>query len=89
GKSKAVVKIPVEDLKQVAPVVARALIRTPLVALGGKTIFDYINWDAKRQAKVDLLARNLMAGNGDVPTGKGDFFGTYVGPAATLALWAL
>jgi len=89
GKSKTVIKVPVEDLKQVAPVVARALIRTPLVALGGKCIFEYINWDAKRQAKVDLLAANLMAGSAEVPANAGDFFGTYVGPAAILALWGL
>jgi hypothetical protein len=89
GKSKTVVKIPVEDLKQVAPIVAHALIRTPLVALGGKCIFEYINWDAKRQAKVDLLAANLMAGSAEVPLNAGDFFGTYVGPAAILALWGL
>ena len=65
GKSKTVVKIPVEDLKQVAPVVAHALIRTPLRALGGKCIFEYINWDARRQAKVDILAANLMTGSAE------------------------
>jgi hypothetical protein len=89
GKSKTVVRVPVEDLRQVAPVVARALIRTPLVALGGKCIFEYINWDSRRQAKVDLLAANLMAGSADVPLNAGDYFGTYVGPAAILALWGL
>jgi hypothetical protein len=87
GKSKVVFRIPVEDLKQLAPIVARALIRTPLKALGSKTIFDYINWNPKRQAKVEDLARNLMAGNANVP--EGDHFGTYVGPAAILALWGL
>jgi hypothetical protein len=89
GKEKAVIKIAISDIKQIAPVVAKALIRTPLKALGGLSTWDVVNWTPKRQAKVDLLAQNLMRGKSDVPTDKGDIYATYVAAAATLAYWGL
>lgn len=89
GKSKAVIKIKVEDIKKVAPIVAKALIRTKLQSLGGLSTSEVIYWTPKRQAKVDLLVANLMAGKSDVPADKGDFFPTYVAAAATLAYWGL
>jgi hypothetical protein len=50
---------------------------------------DVINWNAARQAKVDVLAQNLMAGNAYVPDDMGDFYATYVAAAATMAYWGL
>jgi len=89
GKSKAVIKIAFSDLKQVAPVVVKALIRTPLKSLGGLSMFDIVNWNRHRQDKVDVLTKNLMNGHADVPDNIGDIFGTYVAAAATLAYWGL
>lgn len=89
GKSKAVIKIAVSDIKQVAPVVARALIRTPLKSLGGLSTFEIINWTRYRQDKVEMLVYNLMHDSAEVPEGKGDFYATYVAAAATLAYWGL
>lgn len=89
GKSKSVIKIAVADLKQVAPVVAKALIRTPLKALGGLTTLDVVSWNPHRQEKVDVLAKLLMAGKSELPQGIGDIYATYVAAAATLAFWGL
>lgn len=87
GKSKLVIEIPVEDIKAVAPIVARALIRTPLKSLGDVSTGDILNWDRKRQAKVDKLAELLMQGKSDVPVDLGDVHATYVAAAAALAYW--
>lgn len=87
GKSKLVIEIPVEDIKAVAPIVARALIRTPLKSLGGVATGDILSWDRKRQAKVDKLAELLMLGRSDVPEELGDVYATYVAAAAALAYW--
>jgi hypothetical protein len=89
GKSKAVIKIAVSDLKQVAPIVAKAIIRTPLKSLGGACMFDIVNWTPGRQAKVDALTKILMNGGSDVPSDIGDIEATYVGPASTMAYWGL
>jgi hypothetical protein len=89
GKSKAVIKIAFDDLKQVAPIVVKALIRTPLKALGGLAMFDIVNWTRHRQDKVDVLTKNLMNGSAEVPDNIGDIYGTYVAAAATLAYWGL
>lgn len=89
GKSKSVIKIAMSDLKQVAPIVAKTLIRTKLASLGGLATSDLINWNPARQAKVDVLAQNLMAGNAVVPDDMGDFYATYVAAAATMAYWGL
>lgn len=87
GKSKLVIEIPVEDIKAVAPVVAKALIRTPLKSLGDVATGDILNWDKKRQAKVDKLAEILMQGRSDIPAELGDVYATYVAAAAALAYW--
>lgn len=89
GKNKAVVKIAMADLKQVAPIVAKILIRKPLEALGGVSTSDLVNWNPSRQAKVDALAHNLMAGNSVVPDDMGDMYATYIAAAATMAYWGL
>lgn len=89
GKSKAVIKVAVSDLKQIAPVVAKAIIRTPLKSLGGACMFDIVNWTHGRQAKVDALTKILMNGGSNVPTDLGDIEATYIGPAATMAYWGL
>lgn len=87
-KNEMVIRIPVADIIAVAPVVAKALIRTPLAALNGKTTADIINWTQEREAKVRKLVEILKAGKSDVPT-DGSYFATYVGSAATIALWEL
>jgi len=87
GKSKLVIEIPVADIKAVAPVVAKALIRTPLKSLGNVATGDILNWDRKRQAKVDKLAELLMQGRSDIPESLGDVYATYVAAAAALAYW--
>lgn len=89
GKSKSVIKIAMSDLKQVAPVVARVLIRKPLEALGGAAMCDLVNWNRARQAKVDALAQNLMAGSAAVPEDMGGMYATYVAAAATMAYWGM
>jgi hypothetical protein len=89
GKSKAVIKIAFADLKQVAPVIARAIIRTKMKSLGGMCMFDIVNWNRHRQDKVDLLTKMLMNGQSELPTDKGDIFATYIASAATMAFWGL
>ncbi|HEY9775738.1 MAG TPA: hypothetical protein V6C81_18380 [Planktothrix sp.] len=89
GKSKAVIKIAFSDLKQVAPVIARAIIRTKMKSLGGKSMFDIVNWNRHRQDKVDLLTKLLMNGSSELPAEKGDMFATYIAAAATMAFWGL
>ncbi len=83
------IQIPVADIKAVAPIVARALIRTPLKSLGGASTIDIINWTPEREAKAQLLAQMLMEGKSELPTDKGDMHVTYVISAATLAYWGL
>lgn len=87
GKSKLVIEIPVADIKAVAPVIAKALIRTPLKSLGDVATGDILVWNRKRQAKVDKLAELLMQGKSDVPEELGDVYATYVAAAAALAYW--
>lgn len=87
-KNEMVIRIPVADIIAVAPVVAKALIRTPLTALNGKTTADIINWTPAREAKVRKLVEILKAGKSDIPT-DGSYFATYVGSAATIAFWEL
>ncbi|MBS2005532.1 MAG: hypothetical protein JST01_00735 [Cyanobacteria bacterium SZAS TMP-1] len=83
------VRIAVEDLKRVAPIVVKALIRTPLKSLGGVSTTEIINWTQKSQDKCDLLTGLLMAGQRDVPTDKGDIHVTHVISACTMAYWGL
>ena len=89
GKSKTVIKISVEDLKQVAPVVAKAIIRTKLNALGGSCMFDIVNWTPARQAIVDQLVLSVMAGSSEITCDINKVEATYMGPTATLAYWKL
>jgi hypothetical protein len=84
GHSGMKMSLSVADLKLIAPVIAKAIIRTPLKSLGGKCLFDMVNWTEKRQMAVELMAENMLAGKTEVPEGA---FATYVGPAATIALW--
>ena len=86
-KSSVKVSIPVKDIKAVAPTVAKTLIRAKLPSLNGLSTGDYAMWNDRRQAKVDLLAKTLLAGKADVPTDKGSMFASYVGAAAAKAFW--
>ncbi|MBK9141380.1 MAG: hypothetical protein IPM23_02720 [Candidatus Melainabacteria bacterium] len=88
-KSKRVIKIPVADIQALAPVVARALIRTKLKCLGDLSTGELLNWNQYRQSKVDRLVENLMAGSAEVPENMGDIHATYVAAASTLAYWGL
>jgi hypothetical protein len=83
------VRIAVEDLKRVAPIVVKALIRTPLKSLGGVSTTEIINWTPKSQAKCDMLTDMLMAGQWPLPTDKGDIHVTHVIAASTMAYWGL
>ncbi|MBU6453063.1 MAG: hypothetical protein KGS72_14860 [Cyanobacteria bacterium REEB67] len=89
GKGGPQVRIAVEDLKRVAPIVVKALIRTPLESLGGVSTTEIINWTAKSQAKTDILTDMLMNGVWPLPTDKGDIHVTHVIAASTMAYWGL
>jgi hypothetical protein len=88
-KGRPTIKIPVEDIKRAAPIVARALIRTPLEALGGVSTVEVLNWTHEREAKAQALAQRMMEGNAELPTDMGDIHVTYVIAAASLAYWGL
>jgi len=83
------IKIAVEDLKRVAPIVVKALIRTPLKSLGGVSTTEIINWTQKSQTKCDILTDLLMHGQWNLPTDKGDIHVTHVIAACTMAYWGL
>jgi hypothetical protein len=89
SRFKFEIKIPIADLKQVAPVVVDAIFNAQLPALGGKSTAQLVNWTRKRQDKVDALVKLLMEGKSNVPFEMGDFWGTYVAAAAIKASWAL
>jgi hypothetical protein len=89
GKGGPQVRIAVEDLKRVAPIVVKALIRTPLKTLGAVSTTEIINWTQKSQAKCDMLAEMLMAGTWPLPADKGDIHVTHVIAACTMAYWGL
>ncbi len=88
-KSDIVIAFTVEDIKAVAPTVARAIIRSKLKSLGGRSTYEMIDWNAAREAKVQKLTDILVAGKSDVPDDMGSVYATYVGAAATLAYWQL
>jgi hypothetical protein len=88
-KSDMVIAFTVEDIKAVAPTVARAIIRAKLKSLGGRSTFEMVDWNAAREAKVQKLAQVLVAGGSEVPADIGSVYATYVGAAATLAYWQL
>jgi hypothetical protein len=83
------IKILVEDLKQVLPVVVDAILNAPLPALNGLSTSNMVNWNAKRQAKVDALVKNIVSGSSEIPWEMGDFWATYVAAAVTKAAWVL
>jgi len=89
GKGGPQVRIAVEDLRRVAPIVVKALIRTPLKSLGGVSTTEIINWTSKSQAKCDMLTDMLMLGQWPLPTDKGDIHVTHVIAASTMAYWGL
>ncbi|MBN8662066.1 MAG: hypothetical protein J0M35_16990 [Candidatus Obscuribacter phosphatis] len=80
-----VIELPVDDVIAVAPVVAKAIIRTPLKAHGGKSCGDLVMWTKKRQDKVEALTEILVKDSSELPTDKGDIHAPYIGAAATLA----
>ncbi len=88
-KSQMVIAFPVEDIKAVAPVVAKAIIRAKLKSLGGRSTLDMVDWNQAREDKVKKLAAILVAGGSDVPEDMGSVYATYVGSAATLAYWLI
>ena len=88
-KDHPVIQIPVKDIQAVAPIVARALIRSQLKSLGGVSTAEVINWTPEREAKAQMLAKMLMEGKSELPTDQGDIHVTYVISAATLAYWGL
>ena len=87
GQSKTVISIATADIKAIAPVVAKALIRTKLNCLKGKSLSDVVCWNAKRQVKAELLKKVLLAGGSDIPKDAGSMYPTLVGSAAALAYW--
>ena len=92
GKSERtdiVIRFSVEDIKAVAPTVARAIIRSKLKSLGGRSTLEMIDWNTAREAKVQKLTAILVAGKSEVPDDMGSVYATYVGAAATLAYWQL
>ena len=89
SRFKFEVKVPVADLKQVAPVVVDAIFNAKLPSLGDQSTQELVNWTRKRQDKVDALVKLLMEGKSAVPFDTGDFWGTYVAAAAIKAAWAL
>jgi hypothetical protein len=80
-----VIKFATADLMAVVAVMVKAIVRTPLGAQLGKSCGDLVMWNAKRQAKVDVLTDLLAAGKSDLPTDQGSIFATYVGAAASQA----
>jgi|JI61114C2RNA_FD_contig_31_8401524_length_3766_multi_5_in_0_out_0_3 hypothetical protein len=85
GKEDLVIKFNTADLVAVGPVVAKALIRTPMKSLSGKSNGDLVMWNSHRQAKVEAIAAILEKGSSELPNDQGSIFATYVGSAATNA----
>lgn len=88
-KSEMVIRIPIADVKAIAPAIADALINTKLECLGGRSTSEVVCWTQAREVKVQLLVDNLVAGSSEVPEDKGTMFATFVGSAATMAFWRL
>jgi hypothetical protein len=89
SKYKFEIKIPMDDLKQVVPVVVDAILNAPLPALNGLSTSQMVNWTPKRQEKVDALVQALIQGSSTIPWEMGDFWATYVAAAVTKAAWTL
>lgn len=88
-KPSMVIAFPVEDIKAVAPVVAKFIIRHVFKSLGGRSTAEMVDWNAARENKVKKLAAVLVAGKSDIPDDIGSVYATYVGSAATLAYWMI
>jgi hypothetical protein len=84
-----VISIKVADIKAIAPVVAKALIRTKLAALGNKSLSELVCWTAKQQTKAAAIADVLEKGDSTLPTNVGSLYPTLIGSAAALAYWEL
>lgn len=83
------IEVPCAALKAAAPIVVEALRTTPMEALGGVSWQQLVNWNARRQEKVEVLIKLLMAGKSDLPTDIGDVWAPYVAAAAITAVWRL
>lgn len=83
------IQVPFEDLIQVAPVVAEAIIHTKLECLGKRSTGDLVFFDAYKQEKVDRLTGLLLKGESELPADMGDVYATYVCAAAITAYWEL
>jgi hypothetical protein len=84
-KDDLVIKFATEDLKALAPIVVKAIIRTPLKSQKGKSCGDLVLWNDKRQTKVNALRDILVKGKADLPLDHGSIMATYVGAAASEA----
>lgn len=87
GRSRTVISIKTADIKSVAPVVAKALLRAKLTSLGGKCLSDLVLWQKKQQDKAVALKERLLAGQCDIPADKGSMYPSLVGSAAAMAYW--
>jgi hypothetical protein len=61
NKSKVEIAMKTEDLKKLAPVLAYAVMYTPMDCFGGVSFVDLVSWNQERQDIVDVLANVLMA----------------------------
>lgn len=87
GESKDVITIKVADIKVVAPVVAKALMRTKLPQLGDKSLSDLVMFGPKQHVKAVALKNNLLAGKSDIPFEMGSMYPTLVGSGVAMAFW--
>lgn len=88
-KFKFAIKVRFDDLIQVAPAVADAIINTKLECLGDRSMGELVYFDQHKQGKVARLADLLVAGQSELPADIGDVFATYIAAAAITAYWSL
>jgi hypothetical protein len=88
-KFKFAIKVAFDDLIQVAPAVAEAIIKTKLECLGDRSMGELVFFDQHKQGKVVLLADLLVQGKSELPADIGDVFATYIAAAAITAYWML
>ncbi len=81
------IQIRFDDMLACAPIVAEAVLKSPLKALKGKSNHEVVFWTRKAQDKTDLLVANLLNDSAEVPTDCGDFYLTHVSAAAAIALY--
>ncbi len=89
GESDLVLKVPAADVLAAAPFVTSAIMFGRIEALGNRSAHDLVNFNAKRQKKVETIVKIMLAGDCDIPLEQGHFFPTYVAAAAPEALSAL